>query len=89
MPRSSTSFEEGKNPDRAMLTARLLEWLQKPVASAMEVCVLAVVSVGLAGCGVEVAVCDYRRCSWECRWQLPPSVARDRVIACMEGIVGT
>lgn len=70
VPRSSTSFEEGKNPDRGMLTARLLEWLQKPVASAMEVCVLVVVSsvvlLGLAGCGVEVAACDllYRCCSW-------------------------
>ncbi|CAN0313425.1 unnamed protein product, partial [Ectocarpus sp. 13 AM-2016] len=36
VPRSSASFDEGKNPDRAMLTARLLEWLQKPVASAIE-----------------------------------------------------
>lgn len=37
IPRGASSFKEGKNPDRGMLTARLLEWLQKPVPSGLEV----------------------------------------------------
>lgn len=50
VPRSAASFET--KPDRFMLAERLLEWLQKPVASEMEVGWIR----GVGGVGVELLV---------------------------------